>query len=114
MREMMCGDRPFVRVDVHDAYLRERPPMELLNFRAWLDAKMDEIPEEYRGSAEIDLLADSEGFSVFGIYYLRPMNDDEFAEHQAQERAKQQRIDANERAQYERLKIRFEGNRGGP
>src|SRR5690348_5106317 len=63
------------------------PPSPLLEFAAWLDGIMSEIPEEYHSAAQIEFDSTSSYYdSHYGhveVSYRRPETDAEMAERRA-------------------------------
>lgn len=74
------------------------PPFSLIDRIAWLQAKLDEVPDEFRKSARVAMEASEEYGDVFveySISYIRPET--------AEERAAEERIDAERQVVAEQL-----------
>lgn len=66
------------------------------------------IPEQHRGRGVVSLATDYESsYARLTIAYQREETDEEHAERIAAVRTREQMIEANERAMYERLKAKF-------
>lgn len=95
------------------------PPDEARDFMVWFKAKLAKIPAAWRGSAKIKFETDGgydEPSTVLSITYDRDETPAEIAERRAlyagkvklwQER--QSREEEAQRAEFERLKAKFEG-----
>lgn len=68
---------------------------------------IDKVPEEYRDSATIEIVA-HDGWYEWIICYNRPETDGEMQQRLDLVRAAAQRQEAEARAQYEALKSKFE------
>lgn len=108
------GARQEKRVEIFSAeqYDGNFPPDNLQEFASWLDSIVEEIPEEHRETAEIEISSyyDSRCGRVT-ISYRRPETDAEWESRKRDvlERVRQQE-DA-ERQAYEALKAKFERNK---
>lgn len=78
----------------------------------WLNGLLAEVPAEYRDSVKFDL--DPGGYedsATLEIWYERPMTAEEIAEEDERNRASMERFkaqrEADERAQFERLRAKF-------
>ena len=54
-------------------------PENALELAAWLQAKLAEVPEEYRASAKVSTSSDYDGESWLTISYERPATPEEIA-----------------------------------
>lgn len=102
-----------VRVSVFETPIfnrdRDWPPDDLVGFIAWFQGKLDEIPEQFRGAARVDLSTDYEEGDCYvdlSIYYDRPETEEEIDARQKKEwsrnRARDKAIEASERREYEK------------
>lgn len=79
-------------------------PHSLDDMIAALNAARDEIPEEYRHSAEVDCEPEcsyGDYFAAMEVYYYRPENDEEKAKRRAEERRNAERLAAQARRNLE-------------
>ena len=84
-------------------------PESLPDFIRWMQAKLEEIPEEYRQSAKIEVRKyDEEGCAEYVIRYTRPETEQEIKARDAEIEAMKRRREADERKQLERLKRKYE------
>ena len=87
------------------------PPGDLIGAIAWMQEWLDQIPEEFRPSARIEI--ESEGaykdthHPRIEISYLRPETAEEEAERAANRALARAQAEARERKQYEALKAKF-------
>lgn len=95
---------------------RDWPPDDLVGFIAWFQGKLDEVPEQYRGAARVDLSTDYEDGDCYvdlSIHYYRPETEDETAARLKWEQECRMQVkrdtEANELREYERLKAKFGG-----
>lgn len=94
-----------------EQYDPDFPPTPLLEFQAWLEAMIEDIPEEYRGTATVEF--DSAGsyydshYAKVEISYYRPETDEEWAARRADVEARLAAQQNAERAAYEALKQKF-------
>ena len=88
----------------------------LIDFRDWINDVIEEIPEEFRATAKIDIESESgwEGSSSpkVHIYYYRHETDDEFAARSKQEETQKEAMrkadEDQERELYKYLKKKYE------
>jgi hypothetical protein len=72
---------------------RDRPD-NLIEYIAWLNARLMEIPEEFRASAEVSLSGSDYGLE-YDMYYYRPETEAEIKDNiDIQTNWEKQRIDA--------------------
>lgn len=88
------------------------PPSEFNDFLSWVDRIKDEIPEEYRGSARVDIYAESYddggAFTTCQVTYRRPETKEETKKREAEEERCKKRDLEYARIRYEELKKVFE------
>ena len=88
------------------------PPSPLLEFAAWLGAIIEEIPEEYRATAQIEI--DSVGsyydshYGQVEVTYRRPETDEEWEARKQDVMSRVRAAEDQERCAYEALKQKFE------
>lgn len=83
-------------------------PKTLPDLIVHLQAKMAEVPEEFRAQVEVEHDTDYEGGWTLKAHYRRPETDAEAAEREAND-ARWAAITAErERSEFERLKRKFE------
>lgn len=106
----------------HDKALRA-PPSDLVGYIAWLQAKLDEIPEGFRPSARTDIYGSEEygsGVLCYTIEYDRPETDEEEAARENADRVKADAVRQKELATLEALRAKYESGQsdelcgGGP
>ena len=78
----------------------------------WLNGLLAQVPAEYRDSVKFDLYPGGyEDGATLEIWYERPMTAEEIAEEDERNRASMERFkaqrEADERAQFERLRAKF-------
>jgi hypothetical protein len=104
------SDTRHITVYTGEQYDTGFPPEPLEEFRAWLDAQVASIPEEYRGTATIQFdnrtFYDST-YATVEISYSRPATADELKADAEAELARRQSLEAKERATLEALKKRY-------
>lgn len=94
----------------HEQYDGGGPPEDAAGFIAFLQARLDEIPDEFRPTAKIELGTNSSFGDYYGsleMTYTRPETADEIAERLARHADTKARKDAADRAQFEALKAKF-------
>lgn len=88
----------------------ERPD-NLTEYIAWLEAKLAEIPEQYRASANVEIEAcpSYEGSVVleYRITYTRPETDQERECREGAEVLQNAQREAQERAELKRLRAKY-------
>lgn len=109
-------DKKIVTVSVVDLqeHRGEWPPTNIAEFSDWLQSKINSIPEEFRGNAEIEIGTHAMDFDYTAlkieIYYTRPETDEEFAQRNSEEAKRAAREEeAQARKMYEQLRKRFGG-----
>jgi hypothetical protein len=91
----------------------ERFPMTVVDFVEWLNEMKEEVPQEYRDSVTIDIDLSTGEYETpeMSVYYFRPETDQEEAVREGREaayqRARAERQEADERAEFERLKRKY-------
>ena len=100
-------------VDSDDA---DKWPEKLVPFIEWLQEALNQIPPAYRDSADIELRTDSyydTPCTTLKVTYDRPETAAEIADREMEERVLRERdervTERAERAQYERLRRKYEG-----
>ena len=84
-------------------------PESLPDFIRRMQAKLEEIPEEYRQSAKIEVREhDDLGRAEYVIKYTRPETEQEIKARDAEIEAMKRRRERNEREQLARLKRKYE------
>jgi hypothetical protein len=95
-----------------EQYDPDFPPGSLLAFQAWLQAIIDEVPEELRNTAEVEIESTSSyydsHYANIKVTYRRPETDDERAERKAGVLARLDQQRQAEWAAYGALKAKFE------
>lgn len=88
------------------------PPGRLLEFAAWLQAIINEIPEECRESAEIEIDSTSSyydsHYAQVQVTYRRPETDKEWDDRKADVMRRVHEAEALERQALERLKAKYD------
>lgn len=82
-----------------EKYDGDWPPEDAAGALAWFQAKLDDVPQEFRGTARIGIDAtESYGsaYATIEISYTRPETDDEEAERERQAAARADRTRAEE------------------
>ncbi len=77
----------------------------------WLTAKLQTVPEEYHENLQFDQTAEQEydcAYTVTEIYYYRPETPEEQAAKKEEERARLEKLRAQELAQLAALKKKYE------
>lgn len=86
-------------------------PTALVQYAAWLSAKLSAIPEEYRKSASVEINAEPsyEGSAVleYKITYERPETDTERLAREADEARREENRKAHELEQLKRLRAKY-------
>lgn len=89
----------------------QNAPIGLIEYIAWLQTKLQEIPEEHRHTARTNIYAtESYGMGVlcYSIEYDRPETDDEEAARQRKEQQAEQAKQQQERAQLAALRAKYD------
>ena len=87
------------------------PPYEFVEFLEWVEDIKREIPEEFWGSAKVSIgsgMSYDQDYPTCHVTYERPETEEELRQRKAEERMKNTRRVASERAQYEALKAKFD------
>lgn len=87
------------------------PPKNLAEYIGWLQAKLEEIPEEFRASARTEIYGDSSyggGVLCYTIEYDRPETDEEEAARENADRVKAEAVRQRELATLEALRAKYE------
>lgn len=82
-----------------EQYDGDWPPTDALGFFAWVQAKLDDVPEAYRSTFRIEVDNTSRydsAYATIEFSYVRPETDDEEAERERQAAAQQERRRAQE------------------
>ena len=82
-----------------EQYDGDWPPTDAPGFFAWLQAKLDDVPEAYRSTFRIEVDSTSRYDSTYATIefgYVRPETDQEEAEREGQVAAQQERRRAQE------------------
>ena len=90
---------------------RSSPPGNLVEYIAWLQAKLNEIPEEFRPAARTDIYgSDSYGSGVlcYTIEYDRPETNEEEAARENADRVKADAVRQRELATLAALRAKYE------
>lgn len=84
-------------------------PSKLVDFIAHFSRLLKEIPKEFRDKAKINFSGYGEdGYVDYEITATEPMTEDDIRQRRDERIRHQQMLEAQERAQYERLKARFD------
>ena len=87
------------------------PPSDLVEYIAWLQAKLDEIPEKFRPSARTDIYGCEQygsGVLCYTIEYDRPETDEEQAARENADRVNADAVRQSELATLEALRAKYE------
>lgn len=90
-------------------YSEEWPPENLLEFKAWLDERIESIPKEYRSVAVLEISTEDED-TYFNIEYKREETDDEEWIRENWEAERTLRHEERERKTLAMLKAKYEGS----
>lgn len=98
-------DRQDTRVKVFEGerYNNGWPPERAIEFVAWLNERLAQIPVDYMGSARVEIGSTQsygDDYATIEISYIRPETDEEVAERYA---AQRQRLDQDEQWARQRL-----------
>lgn len=108
----MSTKREIIETVVHTReYDGEWPPTEATAFLGWLSAKLAVIPEDRRYTARVELgvMEDYDCFRPsIDISFSRLETDAEVESRIAAEQAEKRNREARERAEFERLRAKFE------
>jgi hypothetical protein len=79
----------------------------LANLIAYLQEQLDSVPAEHRNDIIFHFDYDYEGGCDIGAYYYQPATEEEIFEAKNLRKIDEQREEARQRKEYERLKIKF-------
>ena len=88
-------------------------PDRVVELIEWLQAKLEQVPEEYRNKVCIDLTGGTDAYSSTSdvdecIYYYRPPTPEEIEQDLKDAEARKQKREDQEREEYAKLKAKFE------
>lgn len=78
--------------------------------QAWVDAILARVPAEFRDTIRVTLDSYGDGDTLVNLLYERPETEAEQAWREDREALWARDREAAERAEYERLKAKFEGS----
>ena len=98
-------------VTIYDYDKAPNPPSDLVEYIAWLQSKLDEIPEKFRPSARTDIYGCEQygsGVLCYTIEYDRPETDEEQAARENADRVNADAVRQSELATLEALRAKYE------
>jgi hypothetical protein len=107
--------RETIRITLFDGGYNETV-MSVPDAVKWLQELLDQIPEEYRAESVFQVEKESGYYDesdtlIFKVFYDRPETDAEVEERVAAEAASRatyaRQLEARERAEFERLRVKF-------
>ena len=93
------------------------PPENLIEHIAWLEEKLQSIPEEFRESAFVKIYADEEYGDptlIYKIWFSRPETDNEEATRERQDQARAESVREREIAELAKLRAKYESEQTTP
>lgn len=88
-------------------------PDNVVGLIQWLTAKLEEVPAEYRDRVTIEFVGGADAYGENSdvhecIYYNRPPTPEEIDADLNAAHIRKEKLEAQERAEYEKLKAKFE------
>ena len=94
-----------------ERYEGEWPEKNAIAFLAWFEEKINSIPEEFRGSAEVEIdsvsLGEGSSYALIEIYYSRPETKEEAKARELKQHDKAELLKQRELRQLEELKRKY-------
>lgn len=95
-----------------EQYDGEWPPENAMKCLAWFSAKVEDIPQEFRSTAKIEIEGfggyEGSAYANIKITYVRPETDEEVAERELKESNQKSQQELRERQQLAALKAKYE------
>jgi len=85
----------------------DQPPENMIKYIAWLTDKLDQIPDEFRKNAEVEMVSNDMYGLEYVISYTRPETREELAEAIREVQRRDSEIERKERAELERLNKKY-------